>query len=131
MAAPSKRYRAVAAQLRSLPREHVDAAVKRMKAPATSALRRDAGGDSRLSGVRNGTPLRVQAGVKGVFLVEGFVAAGPRRARAQWFWMDKGTNPRGNHPGTRAKSTWSKAVDPEVEAAQADLRRRFVTIVRG
>jgi hypothetical protein len=136
--AASSRYRKVAAELRDLPRAHVAATVKELRAPATSLLRDHTGGDGRLSRVRNGTPLRVQAGVKGDrYLVEGYVAAGPKRARAQWFWLNDGTGPhrgprgRGRHPGTRGKRTWASTVTPRVEPAQDRLRKRYTTIVRG
>jgi hypothetical protein len=136
--AASRRYRKVAAGLRDLPRDHVRSTVQELRGPAQRALAADTGGDGRLSGVRNGAPLRVQSGVLGDrYLVQGYVAAGPKRSRAQWFWLDRGVNPhrgragRGRHPGTKSKRTWSATVEPRVEPAQDRLRKRYTTIVRG
>lgn len=124
--------------LRALPDEAVQYATKATKASVDAALRRDAGSDRRLSGVRNGRALTVNVTKRTTAgLVVGRIMAGPRDQRAPWFWLEEGTKPgrrgpavgrynsarsyRGRHPGTPAKRTWSIGIG----AVSDDIRREF------
>lgn len=117
--------------LRSLPREGVHLASAELRSAILEALRRDAGSDRRLSGLRSGKAqtVKVTARAEGDGF-DGYVMAAPRSQRAPWFWLEEGTaagfrgrpngarrRNRGSHPGTPAKSTWSRGVDAGIPAA--------------
>lgn len=119
----------VGKRFRTLPGEGVQHSTALLRDGLQQSLRRDAGGDRRLSGLgRSGRAqtVKVTKSEHGSF-VEGRVMAGPRDQRAPWFWMEEGTaagarRVRGTsrryrgglttyyHPGTPAKRTWSEPV---------------------
>jgi hypothetical protein len=129
-------------RLRTLPDEGVQFGTRSVKASVLAGLRRDAGPDRRLSGVRNGVAQTVKTTHRRYGnLVEGRVMAGPRGQRAPWFWLEEGTRAgrrgapvgrfggsaraeRGWHPGTPAKHTWSAAVRPATD----EVREEFVRL---
>lgn len=120
----------IAAELEQLPGRAVRYAVAELRRPLAAQLRRDSGGDSRLSGLHGAGRMTVQTDVTGKGpAVIGTVSAGPPRQRGPWSWLNDGTRPRqqgatGRHPGTPAKHTWSAVVDrtiPTVEQGMASL----------
>lgn len=136
----------VGKKLRTLPGEGVQYATKQLKDAALQSLKRDTGGDRKLSGLGpRGLPLNVKVTSQEFGnLVEGRVMAGPPRMRAPWFWLEEGTDAgrrrvrtksrrhRGKattyyHPGTPAKNTWSNAVGrvaPSIEQHFQQLHAR-------
>lgn len=131
-------------RLRLLPDEAVELATRELRTAALAQLKRDTGGDRKLSGLRNGRPLTVRVTKRGRELVEGRIMAGPKSQRAPWFWLEegtragprgrpfgRGTNPntrradRGNHPGTPAKGTWTKAFESTAPRVQSDIQALF------
>jgi hypothetical protein len=121
---------AVADQLDQFPEQAVRHAVTELRSAILPRLRRDTGGDQRLSGMRSGARLDVTVETTGT---GGQVAAGPRRMRGPWRWLNDGTRPRaqgrGRHPGTPAKGTWDRPVAkalPDVEREVATLFDRTV-----
>jgi hypothetical protein len=113
--------RSLRSTISKLPKDIVRAGARRLKRPLDDSVRRDSGGDRRLSGLRNSGRFAVSTSVRGTDTVKGRVYAGPSAMRAPWSWLDKGTRPRrqgrGQHPGTRGKNTWTDTADREVEAA--------------
>lgn len=121
---------AVAAQLDQFPEQAARHAVTELRRAILPRLRRDTGGDQRLSGMRSGARLNVTAETTGS---GGQVAAGPRRMLGPWRWINDGTRPRaqgrGRHPGTPAKGTWDRAAAtaiPDIERDVADIFDRAV-----
>lgn len=116
---------------RSLPRQFVDDAVAKGRKVVQKQARSATGGDMVLSNA--GGRLSVKTKVSGDTVVEGEIVAGPSRQRAQWFWLEDGTNPhpmgRGTHPGTSGKRVWSKAVDPLIPQLVDDAGQRFRKVV--
>lgn len=124
--------RKVAKKAKSFPRQFVDEAASDLRKAALQSLRSDTG-DGALSHAGN-SALKVVRKVKGQeILVIGEVRAGA--PRAQWFWLEEGTKPhmigRRRHPGAKAKRTWSRGVEPAVDAAQRKAQAQLRTIVRG
>lgn len=129
-------------RLRTLPEEGVQLATVTVRRSVDAQLRRDAGPDRRLSGIRNGKAQTVNVTKRSLGnLVVGRVMAGPRSQRAPWFWMEEGTKGgrrgepvgryqsarsyRGWHPGTPAKRTWSIGVGEVSDQVRADFERLF------
>lgn len=124
-------------RLRTLPGEGVDHATSVLRDAIMQSLKKDTGGDRKLSGLGPRAVRQTVKVTKREFgnLVDGRVMAGPPRQRAPWFWLEEGTDPgrrrvrRGSrrhrgtrttyyHPGTPAKQTWSDPVGrvaPSVE----------------
>lgn len=131
--------RRIARATRSESRQFVDESVKSVSKAIDTTLAADTGGDRVLSGTtRRGKvgKLRVQTTVKGDVVVEGKVTPGPNgRSIAVWDWLEDGTEPHrigtGQHPGTKAKHTWTRAAGPELDALQKDIQRRFERIIGG
>lgn len=138
---PSDALGRIGRRLRTMPQEGVAEATKILRAEIRRNLRRDTGGDFRLSGLRNGSSLSVKVTQRGSELVEGRVMAGPRDQRAPWFWLEEGTRPgrrgapvgrynsaranRGFHPGTPAFRTWSRSFDAVEAKIRADMEQRW------
>jgi hypothetical protein len=134
-------------RLRMLPDEAVVKSSKIFRTAALKQLKADTGGDRRLSGLRNGLPLRVTVTKRGTELVEGRVMAGPKDQRAPWFWLEEGTRPgprgkpfgrpdsrranRGMHPGTPAKRTWSRSFESARGEAENEIDGLFERAVEG
>lgn len=129
-------------KLRTLPEEGVQLGTGTVRRSVDAHLRRTAGPDRRLSGVRNGRPQTVNVTKRSTGnLVVGRVMAGPRDQRAPWFWMEEGTaggrrgepvgryqsarSYRGWHPGTPAKRTWSLGVGEVTDQVRSDFERLF------
>lgn len=112
---------------------------KGLAKPIRKQLKRDTGGDSRLSGIGNArlnvsTRVKVTGG-----RATGVVAGGPKKLRGPWSWLEAGTAPhstrRGvkardtrragvtglDHPGTPAKRTWSRPVERVVVGLERDV----------
>lgn len=129
MAAPN--LRAAAKAMRSLPERYVRDSVSKVAKVGNAALGGDTGGDRRLSGARGGGQLKVSTKVQGSgSVVTGEAKAGPPRMRAQWFWIEEGARRRiiGR---TRAKHTWSRAVEPLVPELRTDAASKLSAAVRG
>jgi hypothetical protein len=111
--------RSLRSTISKLPKDIVRAGARQLKRPLEDSVRRDSGGDRRLSGLRNSGRFNVSTSVRGTDTVKGRVYAGPSAMRAPWSWLDKGTRPRrqgrGQHPGTRGKGTWSDVADREAD----------------
>lgn len=137
----------VGRNLRTLPDEGVQWGTREIRRDVLASLKRDAGPDMKLSGVRNGRPLTVKITRRSSGqLVEGRVMAGPRDQRAPWFWMEEGTqagdrrlrrrNRTGEirtfyHPGTPAKRTWSRALPPATERVRKNFENLFRKALEG
>jgi hypothetical protein len=121
---------AVATQLDQFPEQAVRHAVTELRRAILPRLRRDTGGDQRLSGMRSGARLDVTAETKGS---GGQVAAGPRRMLGPWRWLNNGTRPRaqgrGRHPGTRPKGTWDQATAKALPDVERDVAALFDQVV--
>lgn len=117
----------------------IDQAVKDARKPIMAALRADAGSDRKLSGLRNGKAMMVTVRKQRAGnVVEAEIKGGPQTQRAPWFWLNDGTKagmrsrPASRrrsgriisyrHPGTAAKRTWDRAVEPLVPQVQKDFR---------
>jgi hypothetical protein len=126
--------RRVAAQTKSLPRKVVEESSKSISKAVKSRLKVDAGGDSSLSGAPSRLSVRVTVKGRGK-VVTGEIMPTPKRSMAQWSWLEYGTNPHTIRKGqviySKAKGTWTKAIDPEIEALIKDARVKFGKIVRG
>lgn len=140
----------VGKNLRTLPGEGVQYATSTLRRAVHESMQRDTGGDRRLSGVgRRGRPLTVKITKRELGnLVEGRVMAGPPNQRAQWFWMEEGTDPgdrrvrfgsrrhRGRptsyyHPGTPAKQTWSDPVGRVMPSVEQHFQRLYDRAMKG
>jgi len=137
--------------LRSLPEQAVADAATLGKAAAIAELKADAGADQKLSGVRNGVAQTVVVKTEtrlGAQYAQTSVKAGPQRQRAPWFWLEEGTKPGnrgarrrrasgqvgragGNHPGTPAKRTWSRAMAVVAPAVKQKFEQLFSKAVDG
>ena len=121
---------AVAAQLDQFPEQAVRHATAELRRAILPRLRRDTGGDQRLSGMRSGARLNVTAETTGS---GGQVAAGPRRMLGPWRWINDGTRARaqgrGRHPGTRAKGTWDQPVAKAVPDVERDVAAMFDQVI--
>lgn len=137
--------------LKAFPEQAVRSSTKDVRAVVLRELETDAGSDRKLSGVRNGVEqtvvVKVENRLAGQF-AQGGVKAGPQRQRAPWFWLEEGTesgqrNARrtratgelrarggGNHPGTPAKHTWSRAVGKVVPAVRKTFEDLFSKAVQ-
>lgn len=117
---------AVAAKLDQFPEQAVRHAAVELRSAILPRLRRDTGGDQRLSGMRSGARLNVTAETTGQGAQ---VAAGPRRMLGPWRWLNNGTRPRaqgrGQHPGTRAKGTWDQAAAKAIPDVERDVATLF------
>lgn len=115
------------------PETAVRHAVDRFRTAIQPRLKRDTGGDNRLSGIGNAR-LNVSTKVAGSVLVEGTVTAGPKKMRGPWRWLDDGTRPRstatGQHPGTDPKHTWSDPVQRAMPDVQSGIARDFEAVIR-
>lgn len=126
-------------RLAGFPADAVRQAVKTIGDPALRRLRKDTGGDRKLSGLKNAKPLTIKTKVVGTTIAEGVVLAGPKRLLGPWSWLEDGTkagNRRGRygsvyrHPGTRAKRTWSDPVDDAARQVMADIQNQFRATIR-
>lgn len=127
--AAAAELRKVAAGLQSFPRAFVGDAVSKLRKSVSKRLAGDTGGDRRLSHAGN-VELRIKSSiVDGGDVVTGEVRAGS--PRAQWTWLQEGTNPHGGHPGTRALRTWTDATSPVLDELADDARIRWQRIMRG
>lgn len=136
--------------MRTLPEEAVQSGNRRVRARVVEQLRQDAGADRKLSGIRNGVPLRVKTTKReynGQRVVIGRIMAGPPRQRAPWFWLEEGTRAgyrgpkvgrynsaranRGQHPGTDPKRTWSKAVGEVLPEVRQEIERMYREALKG
>jgi hypothetical protein len=115
-----------AKEARSFPRKFVEDATKVMHKGVDKTLRADTGGDASLSNAPG--KLRVTRKVSGDSVVTGTVAVAPRSA-GRFAWLEKGTDPhaigKGRHPGTAAKRTWTRAMDPAMRALNREIDRAF------
>lgn len=105
-----------------------------MREPIADAYKRDSGGDNKLSGLRNSGTFRVGVTTRGDALAKGKVfIGGAMTGPAKW--LNDGTNARrqgsGFHPGTRAKRTFDRAVDANIQAAAREMERLFDNAFRG
>lgn len=140
----------VGKNLRTLPGVGVQYATKVIRDAALQAVKRDTGGDRRLSGLGpRGRALTVKVTKRELGnLVEGHVMAGPPKQRAPWFWLEEGTDAgdrrvrttsrryRGRpttyyHPGTPAKNTWSEAVGRVTPSVERHFRKLHERALRG
>lgn len=137
--AASAGLKQVEQRLAGFPADAVKQAVKTISTPALARLRKDTGGDRRLSGLKNGKQLTIKTKVVGTTIAEGVVLAGPKRLLGPWSWLEDGTKAgsrRGRygspyrHPGTRAKRTWSDPVDDAQRQVLADIQNQFRTVIR-
>jgi len=123
----------VVAALDRFPDTAVRRAVDQFRDAVRPRLKRDTGGDFRLSGIGNAR-LNVSTRVVGRDLVEGKVTTGPKKLMGPWRWLDDGTRPSvtadGRHYGTTAKHTWSDPVAKALPDVQAGIARDFVAVVR-
>lgn len=118
------RLRRLARDLKTLPRQTIEAAADTITDAATATLIRDTGGDRSLSNAPR--RLKVDRKISGDRIVEAVLSAGPRKAQ-QWAWLERGT-----YNGRRGrKRTWSRAVTPAVEQVRADMRTALRKVVRG
>lgn len=116
--------RTVARECKSLPRMAVEEAVSSFDKAITKTLKRDTGGDSRLSGAP--TRMRVSKKIDGTSYVTGELTPN-RQAMGQWTWLDDGT---GDPGPTRAKRTWSEPTSAEMEKVTVAVRKRLTAVVR-
>lgn len=123
----STNMRRIARDARKLPRILVDDATMALQKGVTKTLKADTGGDASLSNAP--TKLRVARKVSGETIVKGEVSTGKRGA-GQWAWLESGTMPHGGHPGTSAKETWSRAVEPGLRVVNRMMLERFNRSVR-
>ena len=124
----------IAGALEQYPGRAVRYAVEAVRRPIATELRRDTGGDSRLSGVSQ-TRLTVKVDVVGQgAAVFGSVSAAPRKLIGPWRWLDAGTRPRaqgaGRHPGTPAKRTWSEPVGRTLPVVEQHVAAMFDEAMR-
>ena len=114
-------------------------------------MQRDVGSDRKLSGLRNGVPLRVTTTKRSYnsgAVVVGRIMAGPAKQRAPWFWLEEGTQAgdrrvryssqryRGTlttykHPGTPAKRTWSRGVGEVLPEVRKEFERLYRQALKG
>lgn len=99
-------------------------------------IKRDLGGDSKMSGIGNAR-LSVSTKVKVVGdKVTGSVSAAPKKLAGPWSWMESGTKQHNTHhgtrwhPGTRGKRSWSKPVDRAVAALEREVAVMWDGMVR-
>lgn len=122
----------VADQLDEFPEQAVRHAAVELRGAILPRLRRDTGGDQRLSGMRSQTRLDV---VVDIAATDARVTAGPRRMSSAWRWINDGTRPRaqgrGRHPGTRAKGTWDQPVAKAIPDIERDIGNLFDRAVQG
>lgn len=90
-------------------------------------LRRDSGGDYRLSGARGKKRMKVETDVAGSV---GTVTAGPRRLLGPWRWLNDGTKPHGAHPGTAAKRTFDAPAEKAIPQLELEISDQFTTLIR-
>lgn len=123
----------VGRRLRTLPSEGVLFGTAQVRKAVTANLKRDAGSDRRLSGLGvRGVPQRVTVTRKDQgHISEGRIMAGPPKQRAPWFWMEEGTQRHGRHPGTKAKRTWSKAIDATLPAVERNFEKLYNDALNG
>lgn len=117
---------------RALARFPVDVAqavVDGVAAAVRPRLAADTGGDNRLSGVPTARLAVVTSVIEGHAYTEAFAAAGPKRARGVWDWLNAGTRPHGGHPGTRAKRTFDDPVDAVVPVLLDDVDGMFRLVI--
>lgn len=119
----------VADKVARFPSDAVRHVVTELRRVIDAELRRDTGGDARMSGVGQ-TRLAVQTDIKGAV---GSVTAGPKRMRGPWRWLEDGTRPRqqgnGRHPGTTAKRTWSEPSELRIPQIERELGTRFESAI--
>lgn len=116
--------RDAADQLERYPADVVRRGVDMLRAAVGARLRVDTGGDQRLSGIGNAR-LTVSGKVTGSVFVEGRVTAGPRQLIGPWRWLNDGTRPHGNHPGTRPLATFDRPVADTLPVIERDAVRVF------
>lgn len=116
--------RDAADQLERYPAAVVRRGVDMLRAAVGARLKVDTGGDQRLSGIGNAR-LSVTGTVSSSGLAEGKVTAGPRRLIGPWRWLNDGTRPRGNHPGTRPLSTFDAPVEQTLPDVEREAVRAF------
>lgn len=122
--------------VRQFPEKVVRMGVRELEAAVVDRLRRDTGGDFRLSGLRGGGKLTVttKVGILYGHRVSGQVQASPRKMIGPWRWLQDGTEPhamgRGRHPGTRGKQTWSEPVERTIPKVQRQIETSFDSVVQ-
>lgn len=154
---PAAPLRQIAARLRTLPEEAVRVGADAANVKIIERVRQDTGGDQQLSGTgtkgrkKLATTTRVSGGVS---IGTANIAASPARGKAQWSWLERGTQPHtvgrrrdgkgGLHmtpgagwktgpfrvAGSPAKRTWSEGARAGVEAARTAMLGVVRTVLR-
>lgn len=106
----------LADEVESMPRQMVAAGAKVLEPAILARFRRDSGGDLKLSGLvragRRAKAFKVSTRISETAKrTRATVSIGPKAMRGPAAWMTHGTKGHGNHPGTPAKGTFTKAVD--------------------
>ena len=122
--AAAANLRRIARECKTLPRKAVEDASKAFTKSITKTLKRDTGGDQRLSGAP--TRMRVQSKVQGETVVTATISPN-KTAMAQWVWLEEGTG----EPGpTAPKGTWSEPVSKELKTVTRAVRERLEAVMR-
>lgn len=120
----------LAKRLQTFPEQWARESVKRLQTAVKPSLARATGGDNKLSGV--GAKLNTTSSVEtGANTTIATFAAGPKRNRGPWTWLERGTRNRPQGGSSPARRTWSQSIEPELERIKQDAAKRFHDAVRG